>query len=331
MRRAWSAGPGVRSDVILCHRPENAASVDFEEEAAMALIHKPDHVPVPERDLEYHCLEVRPLTPHIGAEIRGIDLSRPLSEEQDKEIRRAFHDWMVLVFPDQQLDPGEHKAFGLRFGELHVHPQLRGAKMKHPEVLPVVTNADTPFTPGDGWHTDVTCDPVPPLGSMLYIRETPECGGGDTLYADMYMAYELLSEPMKRFLEGLTAIHDGAGPFSEQAEYGLGAPSPDGGFPQAEHPVVTRHPETGRKVLYVNSGFTTRIVGLSAAESRGVLDILFRHVESNPKLSCRVRWSPNTLTFWDNRCTQHHALWDYYPHTRIGGRVSILGDSPPAA
>lgn len=297
----------------------------------MPLEHNPDHVSIPVRNLDYDCFEISTLTPHIGAEVRGIDLSVPLSAVQDKEIRRAFQDWMVLVFPDQDITPAQHKALGQRFGELHIHPQLRNATMDHPEVLPVVTNADSPFTPGDGWHTDVTCDEIPPLGSMLYVRETPSCGGGDTLFADMYMAYDLLSDPMKNFLEGLSAIHDGAGPYSEQRALGLGALDPSELDPRAEHPVVTRHPDTGRKVLYVNSGFTTRIVGLSAAESRGVLDILFRHVESNPKLTCRVQWSPNTLTFWDNRCTQHHALWDYYPETRIGGRVSILGDARPIA
>jgi len=297
----------------------------------MALEHAPHHIPAPERHLEYGCFEISTLTPHIGAEIRGIDLAAPLSEEQDKELRRAFHDWMVLVFPDQQLAPEHHKAFASRFGNLHVHPQLRGAKMDHPEVLPVVTNEHSPFTPGDGWHTDVTCDEIPPLGSMLYVRETPACGGGDTLFADMYLAYELLSEPMQRFLEGLTAIHDGAGPFSEQRALGLGRLAPDETDPRAEHPVITRHPETGRKVLFVNSGFTTRIVGLTAAESRDVLGLLFRHIESTPKLCCRVRWQPNTLTFWDNRCTQHHAIWDYFPHSRVGGRVSILGGTPPRA
>ena len=160
----------------------------------MALEHKPDHVPAPERNLDYESFEVRTLTPHIGAEIRGLDLSQPLSEVQSKELRRAWLDWMVLVFPDQELTPEQHKAFGAHFGDLHIHPQLRGAKMEHPEVLPVVTNEHSPFTPGDGWHSDVTCDEIPPLGSMLYIRECPEVGGGDTLYADMYMAYELLSD-----------------------------------------------------------------------------------------------------------------------------------------
>ena len=297
----------------------------------MALDHSPDHVSAPEFDLDYETLEIKTLTPHIGAEIRGLDLSVPLSENQEAELRRALRDWMVLVFPDQDLGPEEHKAFGRRFGPLHIHPQLRKAKMSHPEILPVHTNADSPFTAGDGWHSDVTCDALPPLGSMLYIRETPACGGGDTLYANMYMAYDLLSDPMKRFLEGLTAIHDGAGPYLEQRSVGVGKFDPAEKFPQAEHPVVTRHPESGRRVLYVNAGFTTRIVGLTATESRGILEILFRHIESVPKLCCRVRWEPNTLTFWDNRCTQHHAIWDYYPHSRVGGRVSILPEEAPRA
>ncbi|MEN8160838.1 MAG: TauD/TfdA family dioxygenase, partial [Myxococcota bacterium] len=194
-------------------------------------------------------------------------------------------------------------------------------------ILPVITTGDSPYTAGDGWHTDVSCDAVPPYGSLLYVTETPECGGGDTLYADMALAYDLLSEPIQRMLEGLTAVHDGALPY-------VGAyktTPPEGGYPRSKHPVVTRHPETGRKILYVNSGFTTRIVGLSPRESRAILDMLFRHIDSTPKLYCRVAWEPGTLTFWDNRCTQHHAVWDYHPHTRRGARVSVVDGRPPAA
>ena len=151
--------------------------------------------------------------------------------------------------------------------------------------------------------------------------------GGDTLFADMYLAYELLSEPMREFLDGLTAIHDGAIPYVGSYK----STPPEGGYPRNEHPVVTRHPGTGRKVLYVNRGFTSHIVGLSRAESTALLDMLYRHIDSTPRLWCRVDWRPNTLTFWDNRCTQHHAVWDYYPHTRYGERVSILGEERPAA
>jgi taurine dioxygenase len=282
--------------------------------------------PIPERNTRYETFALSPLTPQFGAEIRGIDLSVPLSDSQDAEVRRAFNDWGVLAFRDQTLTHEQHKDFGRRFGRLHTHPLLRGAKMKHPEILPVITNADSPYTAGEGWHSDVTCDPIPPLGSMLYITETPGDGGGDTLFADMYQAYELLSEPMQKFLEGLRAVHDGG-----QSYVGTyGADAPEGGHPRSEHPVITRHPETGRKVLYVNSGFTSHIAGLSRVESRALLDMLFRLIESTPRIQCRVHWQPGTLTFWDNRCVQHHAVWDYYPRSRRGGRVSILGDDPPS-
>ncbi|MBT36948.1 MAG: taurine dioxygenase, partial [Deltaproteobacteria bacterium] len=230
----------------------------------MALEHHPDHVPVPDHDLDYSCFDLATLTPHIGAEIRGLDLSAPFSNEQEKEVRRALQDWMVLVFRDQELTHEQHEDLGRRFGELHIHPQLRGAKIAHPEILPVHTNADSPFTPGDGWHADVTCEEIPLWGSMLYIRETPACGGGDTLYADMYMAYELLSDPMKKFLSGLTAVHDGALPYVGAYK----STPPEGGYPQSEHPVIRSQSGSDEKILYVNSGFTSHIKGLSARESR---------------------------------------------------------------
>jgi taurine dioxygenase len=286
------------------------------------------HSATVQRDLRYDSFGLRSLTPHIGAEVAGIDLSKPLDPQQEADIRRALSDWMVLVFRDQQLTREQHKDFGRRFGRLHTHPMHAGRhRGQDVEILPVVTTPDSPYTAGDGWHTDVTCDPVPPFGSMLYVTETPECGGGDTLYADMYLAYELLSEPIQQMLEGLTAVHDGAKPY-------VGAyktKPPEGGYPRSKHPVVTRHPETGRKVLYVNSGFTTHISGLSSSESTAILDMLFRHIDSTPKLYCRVEWQPNTLTFWDNRCTQHHAVWDYHPHSRRGERVSVVDDRVPAA
>ena len=274
----------------------------------------------------YRTFEVASLTPHIGAEVRDVDLAAPLSNEQAQDLHDAWLDWKLLVFRDQELTREHHKAFARRFGKLHVHPmqhQYRG----DPEILKVKTSGDSAYTAGDGWHTDVTCDEVPPLGSMLYVTETPACGGGDTLFADMCLAYELLSEPMRQFLAGLTAVHDGALPYVGSYK----STPPEGGYPRNEHPVVTRHPETGQPVLYVNRGFTSHIVGLSSAESRAVLEMLYRHIDSTPRLWCRVEWRPKTLTFWDNRCTQHHAVWDYYPHSRYGERVSIVGDVRPAA
>jgi taurine dioxygenase len=283
------------------------------------------HAPDIARRRAYGTFEVRTLTPHIGAEVQGIDLAGPLSADQLRDIGQAFHDWSVLVFRDQRLDREAHKDFARQFGRLHVHP-MNHLRDHDPEILVVKTTANSAYTAGDGWHSDVTCDELPPLGSMLYITEVPECGGGDTLFADMYMAYELLSEPMKAFLEGLTAVHDGAIPY-------VGAyrsRAPEGGYPRNEHPVITTHPETGRKVLYVNSGFTSHIVGMQRWESRAILDALYDFIATTPKLHCRVRWEPNTLTFWDNRCTQHHAIWDYHPYSRHGERVSIVGEQRPS-
>jgi taurine dioxygenase len=277
----------------------------------------------------YPSFEVAPLTPHIGAEVLGIDLAKPLTAGQLADLRQAFRDWMVLVFRDQHLDREQHKAFARHWGRLHVHPMHHAGSARgydDPEILLVKTTATSKYTAGEGWHTDVTCDAIPPLGSMLYVTEVPGEGGGDTLFADMCLAYELLSPPLQHFLEGLTAVHDGALPYVGT----YGSKPPEGGYPRHAHPVVTTHPDSGRKVLYVNSGFTSHIEGLSRRESRALLDFLFDHVATTPKLTCRVRWTPNTLTFWDNRCTQHHAVWDYYPNTRYGERVSIVGEAPPA-
>ena len=278
-------------------------------------------VEIPKRRLDYACFRVRSLTPNIGAEIEGLDLSLPLEASDFQDLQQALRDWMVLVFRDQELSREQHKTLGRRFGRLHSHPMHKGGyRGGDPEILPVITEAESPYIAGDGWHTDVTCDEVPPFASLLYMRETPECGGGDTLFANMALAYEILSDPMKEFLSGLRAMHDGALPYVGA----YGSKPPEGGYPRNEHPVVTQHPETGARILYVNSGFTSHIVGLSRAESQGILAMLYRHIAETPRLHCRVQWQPNTLTLWDNRCTQHHAIWDYYPHSRRGERVSVV-------
>ncbi len=293
----------------------------------MAVTRLSKHVPIrDERRTRYATFSVKPISPHIGAEVEGLDLSAPLEAHQLEDIRQAWADWMVLVFRDQHLDRDAHKAFARHFGRLHVHPMNHGRPDQDSELLIVKTTAQSAYTAGEGWHTDVTCDAIPPLGSMLYITQTPECGGGDTLFANMYMAYEMLSPPMQAFLEGLTAVHDGALPYIGSYQ----SKPPEGGYPRHEHPVVIRHPVTGRKVLNVNSGFTTHILGLHRWESRALLDTLFGLLQREPKLHCRVRWEPNTLTFWDNRCTQHQAVWDYYPYPRYGERVSIVGDQVPS-
>ena len=194
------------------------------------------------------------------------------------------------------------------------------------ERLEVKANKDSKSVAGEAWHCDVTCDAEPPMGSMLYLDRTPEIGcGGDTQFANMYLAYETLSAPMKMLLNSMTAIHDGAIPWVQGYGY-----TPNETFQKNEHPVVVRHPETGRRLLYVNRGFTSHIRQLTRFESAAVLEMLYRHIETLSELTCRVRWTPNTLVFWDNRCTQHRAVWDYYPLDRAGYRVSIVGERPAA-
>lgn len=268
----------------------------------------------------YNSITVDRLTPIIGAEVGGIDLSQPLSKEQLTEVRRAFLENHVLVFRDQHLTVDQHKAFGRLFGELRALP-VEDIDGDDPELVVIRANAQSRFVAGETWHTDGTADLEPSMGSMLYVKETPAIGtGGDTLFANMHLAVEMLSPTMQQFLGELTAIHDGEIPWK-----GF---QPPANLPKTEHPVVVRHPETGRKTLFVNSGFTSHIVQLSGGESQMLLNMLFDLIAREPILSCRVRWEPNTLVFWDNRCTQHHAVWDYFPHSRYGERVTILGKQP---
>ena len=177
---------------------------------------------------------------------------------------------------------------------------------------------------GEEWHSDVSCDVEPPMGSILYLTEVPPEGGGDTLFANMYRAYDALSEPMKQMLQGLTALHDS----SKAHYYRVKATDRDDiKFPNAEHPIVRTHPVTGRQGLYVNRGFTRSLVGLPRDESDAILRYLYEHME-NPLFQCRFRWQENSIAFWDNRCVQHRAMWDYWPHTRSGNRVTVAGDKP---
>ncbi len=278
-------------------------------------------------------ITIEPLTPVIGAEIGGVDLSRPLSEQQFGEIRDAFNTYHVLVFRDQVLTAEDHKRFGRLFGKLHVHPyhsknsppfhaDTRGAP--DPEILVVKADQNSRYVAGEGWHSDVTCDVEPPMGSMLYITETPEIGGGDTCFLSTIAAYDSLSPKMQDFVKTLTAVHDGAKPYTGA----YGTTPPEGGWPKTTHPVVIRHPENGKLSLFVNRGFTTKIHELTRSESDAILEMLWHHIESRLEFQCRVRWRPNSLTFWNSRCAQHHAVWDYYPYSRYGQRVSIVGERP---
>jgi taurine dioxygenase len=268
-------------------------------------------------------LKLKPVAPHCGAEVEGLDLSQPLDGETVDALTEALADNCVLFFQDQELTPEQHKRLGNYFGELHLHPAWPRLVEGHPEIMEIYADENSKRIAGEEWHSDVSCDAEPPLGTILRLIEVPPVGG-DTLFANMVAAFEALSPPMQRLLEGLTALHDG-----EQAYRGRyeGANEEGKVYPRAVHPVVVTHPVNGRKAIFVNRIFTTRIVELSKQESDGVLRTLFEHIEK-PDFQCRFRWRPNSVAFWDNRCTMHLALWDYYPNRRRGHRVTIKGEAP---
>ncbi len=270
----------------------------------------------------YETITVDKLTPIIGAEIGGVDLAR-LTNRQFDEIHRALAENSVIFFRDQTLGQDEHLDFGRRFGPLHLHPAAPHEPGK-PELMIIHADRDSPRANGEGWHTDVSCDVEPPMGSILYIKTCPP-KGGDTLFASMYAAYEALSDRMKAYLDGLTAHHSGEHVYrGTYANHGV---KDKDSYPRADHPIVRTHPVTGRKGLYVNRGFTTRINGLPRDESDAILRYLYEHMES-PLWQCRFRWRANSIAFWDNRCVQHRAMWDYWPHVRSGNRVTVAGDKP---
>lgn len=267
-------------------------------------------------------LQIAPLSPVIGAEVSGVDLTQPLDDDLLAKLKATWASHLVLFFRDQELSFEQHKTLGRQFGELHIHPAAP-KDAEHPEVLVVHGDDKVTFVAGELWHSDVSCDVEPPTASILRIEQVPS-SGGDTLFANMYAAYDALSAPIKRLLSGLTALHDGEQYYRNR--YGSTSMR-DKQYPSAEHPVIRTHPITGRQALYVNEGFTTRIKGIQVAESDALLSFLFKHC-ARPDFHCRFRWRANSVAFWDNRCTQHLAIWDYYPQTRHGYRVTIKGDKP---
>ena len=277
-------------------------------------------------------LDVRQLSPTLGAEITGVDLAGPLSDDDFARIRQAHLDHCVVVFPDQHLTPVEHIAFSRRFGALHIHMLEQYLMDGHPELL-VLSNVKRDGRAidiedaGRYWHSDVTYEEVPPLGSLLYGVEVPPAGG-DTWFANMYAAYDALDAAMKARLAGLRAVHRynidrqrrqrGAIKITEEQAARID---------EVAHPVVRTHPETGRKALYVNPGFTIGIDGMAESESTALLTQLFGHTD-DPAFHYRHVWRPRDLVFWDNRCVMHRAT-DYDPdHTRHMLRTTVAGDRP---
>lgn len=268
---------------------------------------------------------ITPVTPAIGAEISGLDLSQPLSDEDFKTLNETLAERQVLFFRDQEkLSPEAQVRLGENFGPLHVHPAAPTLK-ENSGIFVIHTHKDSTIANGNAWHCDVSCDEEPPLGTILQMHQLPT-NGGDTLFASMYAAFDALSDTMKGFLSGLTAIHASEHVYrSRYADRGVD----DSGkvFPFAEHPVVRSHPLTGRQALFVNRTFTTKINDMTDGESAALLGFLFDHTEK-PEFQVRFKWSENAVAFWDNRCAQHLAMWDYWPEERKGHRVTIKGDRP---
>ena len=272
--------------------------------------------------LDTGILDIKPLTPAIGAEILGIDLGDADTPSRIPEIRAALLKHGVIFFRDQDLTQEQHIAFARHFGDLEVHPATP-KDQPNPEVLRI---AHGPKSRGqeNNWHSDVTWREEPSLGYILLAREVPECGG-DTLFANMHLAYERLSEQMQRFCEGLTAVHDIARVFAKRLDK---APADlHERFPPKRHPVIRTHPETGERAVYVNTAFTSHIEGLSAKESAWLLDHLYATAK-DVEIQCRFRWQAGSIAFWDNRVCQHLAVSDYFPARRVMERVTIAGDRP---
>ena len=291
----------------------------------------------------YRRIEVRPVSGALGAELAGVDLRHPLDDETFAEVRRAFLENLVIFIKDQNLTPEQHKAFAHRFGALDDKPFTRPLDLKcvpgQPEILEIVKDeGDRGINFGGVWHSDVTYRERPNLGSVIYAREVPEAGG-DTMFANQYLAYEGLSEGMRRTLDGMKAVHSARRTyeverFAERYKVDPAAVTVHGDSerePEArsevEHPVVRTHPETGRLALYVNRSYTVRFAGMTEGESAPLLAFLFEHAV-RPEFTCRYRWQPGSLGLWDNRCTMHYALNDYHGRRRVMHRIAIHGDRP---
>ncbi|GJL67298.1 MAG: taurine dioxygenase [Nitrospirales bacterium] len=271
-------------------------------------------------------MRVQEITPVIGSEITELDLSQPLSKEVAASLNALFVERLVLVFRDQRLSRDQHKAFARNFGDIHIHPSKRnGMNKDDPDVFIVDTKADAKFSNGEAWHSDVSCEEIPPAASLLYVSKIPDNGGGDTMFANMSCAFKELSDPMKQLLLDKDAYHDGE---IDLLNYGIRLRG-DQTYPKATHPVITKHPVSGEPILFVNGSFTSHIEGLARWESDLILNGLHQFVATNPRIQCRVRWTEGTLVMWDNRSAQHHAIRDYAGYARYGERVSTVDGVRP--
>jgi taurine dioxygenase len=272
-------------------------------------------------------IAVRAVSTAVGAEILGLDLADTLPDATIDAIRHALFQHGVVFFRDQKLTPEQHAAFAQRFGAINVNRFFKTVD-GYPMIAEVRKEPDQVGNIGGGWHTDHSYDQVPAMGSILYAREVPETGG-DTLFASMYAAYDALSDGLKQTLERLQAVHSSRHVFGVEAYAGRGDLkgrylNPEAATQDAVHPVVVRHPGSGRKALYVNAAFTVRFVGWTDEESRPLLQHLYQHA-ARPEFTYRFQWRAGSLAFWDNRCTWHYALNDYHGHRRLMHRITVEG------
>jgi len=274
-------------------------------------------------------LDIEPLSPAIGAVLRGVNLAEPASDDLIGDIRAALLRHQVIFFEGQDFTPTQQRDFAARFGDLHVHP-LYDRDEGHPEIMIIDNHVNNP-TDNNFWHTDVTFIDTPPMGSILAARQLPPVGG-DTMWASMTAAYNALSKPMQKFLQGLEAVHDFSFAFTAEGLAGSQAGREKyekavAANPPVTHPVIRTHPETGEPGIFVNSVFTRRIKGLRREESKALMAFLNNHIQQ-PEFVVRWRWRPGDVAFWDNRNTQHRAVDDFLPHRRIMTRATVLGDKP---
>jgi taurine dioxygenase len=276
----------------------------------------------------YRHIEVKPISGAIGAEIAGVDMARELDDEVVAEVRHAFLEHLVIFLRDQKVTPQQQLAFAKRFGDPIEYPQLKGLP-ESPMITPVVKLEHERNNFGGIWHSDTTYLPVPPMGSMLLAREVPPYGG-DTMFANQYLAYEALSDGLKRTLEGLVGVSSSAKADVTRTREDALKQAGAGATPkklEAEHPIVRTHPETGRKALYTSDAHTASIKGWTEAESLPLLHFLWQH-QTKPEYTCRFQWQVGSLAFWDNRCAMHNPINDYHGFRRVMHRVTLAGDTP---
>ena len=287
----------------------------------------PDTVEARESGARSAPFEVEPIGPTIGGEIHGLDLTKPLDPATARALENALIERKVIYLRNQHITPAQHVAIGRLFGDLEVHPF--SAQGEFPEVVVLDNHKDNPVLSTDVWHSDTTFRECPTKYSILRALIMPKVGG-DTIWADMCAAYEGLSDRMRQQLDGLEAIHDFQNfrrLFTKSDEDQQRLRRMEELYPNPTHPVVRTHPATGKKALYVNPQFTLAIKDMHEDESRALLDVLFAQTKI-PEYQFRLRWKPGTITFWDNRSTQHYAANDYYPNRRRMERVAVKGDKP---